>query len=182
MCGITGAMYFEDREPSQTMLKAMTDCMVHRGPNDFGFWGENRIGLGFRRLSVIDLKEGHQPLSNEDDTVWIVFNGEIYNYKYLRSSLQEKGHVFKTHSDTEVIVHMYEEFGEECVKHLRGMFGFVIWDRKRSVYLERVIILGSSPFIISRTAGSFCLDRKLKACWLQAAWTARYIQKACSII
>jgi asparagine synthase (glutamine-hydrolysing) len=163
MCGITGAMYFEDREPSQTMLKAMTDCIVHRGPNDFGFWGENRIGLGFRRLSVIDLKEGHQPLSNEDDTVWIVFNGEIYNYKYLRSSLQEKGHVFKTHSDTEVIVHMYEEFGEECVKHLRGMFGFVIWDRKKKRLFGARDHFGIKPFYYFKNSRQFLFGSEIKS-------------------
>ena len=82
-------------------------------------------------MSVIDIKEGHQPLANEDDSVWIIFNGEIYNYKALRRMLQERGHIFRTHSDTEVIVHLYEEYGEECVKHMRGMFGFVIWDREK---------------------------------------------------
>jgi asparagine synthase (glutamine-hydrolysing) len=163
MCGITGAMYFEDREPSQTMLKAMTDCIVHRGPNDFGFWGDNRIGLGFRRLSVIDLKEGHQPLANEDDTVWIVFNGEIYNYKYLRSTLQDKGHVFKTHSDTEVIVHLYEEFGEDCVKHLRGMFGFVIWDRKKKRLFGARDHFGIKPFYYYKSDRQFLFGSEIKS-------------------
>jgi asparagine synthase (glutamine-hydrolysing) len=163
MCGITGAMYFEDREPSQAMLKAMTDVIVHRGPNDFGFWGENRIGFGFRRLSVIDLKEGHQPLSNEDDMVWIVFNGEIYNYKYLRHSLQEKGHQFKTHSDTEVIVHLYEEYGEDCVKHMRGMFGFVIWDRRKKLLFGVRDHFGIKPFYFYKDGRQFLFGSEIKS-------------------
>jgi asparagine synthase (glutamine-hydrolysing) len=163
MCGITGAMYFEDREPSQTMLKAMTDCIVHRGPNDFGFWGENRIGLGFRRLSVIDLKEGHQPLANEDDSVWIVFNGEIYNYKYLRAELQEKGHQFKTHSDTEVIVHLYEEYGEECVHKMRGMFGFVIWDRRKKRLFGARDHFGIKPFYYYKDSRRFLFGSEIKS-------------------
>jgi asparagine synthase (glutamine-hydrolysing) len=163
MCGITGAMYFEDREPSQAMLKRMTDCIIHRGPNDVGYWGENRIGLGFRRLSIIDIKEGHQPLSNEDEKVWIVFNGEIYNYKYLRNSLQEKGHIFKTHTDTEVIVHLYEEYGEDCLKHLRGMFGFVIWDcRKKRLFGARDHF-GIKPFYYYKSSSQFLFGSEIKS-------------------
>ncbi|MEY9096102.1 asparagine synthase (glutamine-hydrolyzing) [Paenibacillus sp. RC84] len=146
MCGITGIMYFEDREPSVSMLQQMTDVIHHRGPNDSGFWTENRIGLGFRRLSIIDIAEGHQPLCNEDESVWIIFNGEIYNYKSLRSMLQDRGHVFRTNSDTEVIVHLYEEFGEECVKHLRGMFGFAIWDRRKKQLFAARDHFGIKPF------------------------------------
>ncbi|MVP01750.1 MULTISPECIES: asparagine synthase (glutamine-hydrolyzing) [Paenibacillus] len=146
MCGITGVMYFEDREPSLSMLQNMTDVIHHRGPNDSGFWTENRIGLGFRRLSIIDLAEGHQPLCNEDESVWIIFNGEIYNYKALRSMLLDRGHVFRTNSDTEVIVHLYEEFGEECVKHLRGMFGFAIWDRRKKELFAARDHFGIKPF------------------------------------
>ncbi|MCS7460248.1 asparagine synthase (glutamine-hydrolyzing) [Paenibacillus doosanensis] len=163
MCGITGAMYFEDREPSQAMLKAMTDVIIHRGPNDVGFWSENRIGLGFRRLSIIDIQEGHQPMSNEDDTVWIVFNGEIYNYKYLRSTLQERGHQFKTHSDTEVIVHMYEEYGEDCVKQLRGMFGFVIWDRRKKLLFGARDQFGIKPFYYFKDRKRFLFGSEIKS-------------------
>lgn len=108
----------------------MADAIAHRGPDDEGFYMSGPLGLGFRRLSIIDLATGHQPLSNEDGTVWIVFNGEIYNYQELRSALQGKGHIFKTQTDTEVIVHLYEEFGEGCVEKLRGMFAFAIWDEK----------------------------------------------------
>lgn len=128
------------------MLQQMTDVIHHRGPNDSGFWTENRIGLGFRRLSIIDIAEGHQPLCNEDESVWIIFNGEIYNYKSLRSMLQDRGHVFRTNSDTEVIVHLYEEFGEECVKHLRGMFGFAIWDRRKKQLFAARDHFGIKPF------------------------------------
>src|SRR3984957_12306485 len=116
----------------------MADTIAHRGPDDEGYHVSGPIGLGFRRLSIIDLATGHQPLSNEDGTVWIVFNGEIYNYQELRAFLQGKGHVFKTQTDTEVIVHLYEEFGEDCVEKLRGMFAFAIWDeRKESLFLAR---------------------------------------------
>src|SRR2546425_6554940 len=104
----------------------MADTLNHRGPDDEGFYCGPGIGLGFRRLSIIDLSGGHQPLSNEDGTVWIVFNGEIYNYQELREHLLSRGHIFKTQADTEVIVHLYEELGEACVERLRGMFAFAI--------------------------------------------------------
>ena len=107
----------------------MADTITHRGPDDDGYYVEGAVGFGFRRLSIIDLSGGHQPLANEDDTVWIVFNGEIYNYQELRELLLSKGHTFKTKTDTEVIVHLYEEFGEHCVEKLRGMFAFAIWDK-----------------------------------------------------
>ncbi|NTZ17897.1 asparagine synthase (glutamine-hydrolyzing) [Paenibacillus sp. JMULE4] len=163
MCGITGVLYFEDREPAPSMLKSMTDIIVHRGPDDVGFWTENRIGLGFRRLSIIDLSEGHQPLANEDETVWIVFNGEIYNYKYLRNTLQSRGHRFKTHSDTEVIVHLYEEYGEDCVKHLRGMFGFVIWDRRKKRLFGARDHFGIKPFYYYNDGKRFLFGSEIKS-------------------
>ena len=116
----------------------MADTIQHRGPDDEGYYVSGPVGLGFRRLSIIDLKSGHQPLSNEDGTIWIVFNGEIYNFQELRTFLQSKGHVFKTLSDTEVIVHLYEEFGPECVKKMRGMFAFAIWDgNAKTLFLAR---------------------------------------------
>lgn len=163
MCGITGVMYFEDREPSLSMLKNMTDIIHHRGPDDSGFWTDNRIGLGFRRLSIIDLAEGHQPLSNEDESVWIVFNGEIYNYQTLRNLLIERGHQFRTHSDTEVIVHLYEEFGEECVKYLRGMFGFVIWDRKKKELFGVRDHFGIKPFYYHYSGRQFLFGSEIKS-------------------
>ncbi|WP_159886342.1 asparagine synthase (glutamine-hydrolyzing) [Paenibacillus puerhi] len=163
MCGITGVMYFEDREPSRELLTSMIDCIVHRGPDDSGFWSDNRIGLGFRRLSIIDIKEGHQPLANEDDSVWIVFNGEIYNYKYLRDMLQNKGHVFKTHTDTEVIVHLYEEYGEACVEKLRGMFGFVIWDKRQRKLFGARDQFGIKPFYYYKDNTRFLFGSEIKS-------------------
>jgi asparagine synthase (glutamine-hydrolysing) len=139
VCGICGKLNF-DREArvSPELLKSMADTIYHRGPDDEGFYASGPIGLGFRRLSIIDLNTGHQPISNEDGSVWIVFNGEIYNYQELREFLVSKGHVFSTKTDTEVIVHLYEEFGPQCVQKLRGMFGFAIWDkRQQSLFLAR---------------------------------------------
>jgi asparagine synthase (glutamine-hydrolysing) len=139
MCGICGKMTF-DREGrgNPVEIEQMLDLIRHRGPDDEGVYCGQQIGLGHRRLSIIDLSTGHQPLSNEDGTVWIVFNGEIYNYRELRPFLLERGHKFRTQSDTEVIVHLYEELGPRCVEKLRGMFAFAIWDeRNHSLLLAR---------------------------------------------
>jgi asparagine synthase (glutamine-hydrolysing) len=139
MCGICGKFFFDrGASVSEVVIKDMADAITHRGPDDEGFYISGQIGLGFRRLSIIDLSGGHQPLSNEDGTVWIIFNGEIYNFQTLRGELIAKGHSFRTKSDTEVIVHLYEEYGPDCVQHLRGMFAFAIWDsRERALFLAR---------------------------------------------
>jgi asparagine synthase (glutamine-hydrolysing) len=163
MCGIAGLMYFDGREPELAELKHMTDVIHHRGPDDSGFWTDRGVGLGFRRLSIIDLAEGHQPLCNEDETVWIIFNGEIYNYKSLRSLLQDKGHQFRTHSDTEVIVHLYEEYGQECVKMLRGMFGFVIWDKRKRELFGARDHFGIKPFYYHNTPDRFIFGSEIKS-------------------
>ncbi len=113
------------------------DTLVHRGPDDEGFYSDEQVSLGMRRLSIIDVQGGHQPIHNEDMTVWVVFNGEIYNFIELREELAKKGHAFYTKTDTEVIVHLYEEFGKDCVHHLRGMFAFALWDKARC-YASRV--------------------------------------------
>jgi asparagine synthase (glutamine-hydrolysing) len=116
----------------------MSDSIQHRGPDDEGFFIDGNVGLGFRRLSIIDLATGHQPLANEDETIWIVFNGEIYNYQELQENLVRQGHIFKTKSDTETIVHLYEQHGTDCLQYLRGMFGFAIWDgRKKRLFCAR---------------------------------------------
>src|SRR5882724_6464693 len=131
MCAIAGIYNFKSLEPvSPRLLKAMTDTLVHRGPDDEGFYLSGPVGLGHRRLSIIDLEAGHQPMTNEDGSIWVVFNGEIYNFQELKDFLVSKGHIFKTRSDTEAIVHLYEEQGEECFSALRGMFAIAIWDAR----------------------------------------------------
>jgi asparagine synthase (glutamine-hydrolysing) len=139
MCGICGKVMFDPagRVP-KALLKSMADAMAHRGPDDEGFYVSHQVGLGFRRLSIIDLGGGHQPLSNEDQTIWVIFNGEIYNFQALRRDLITRGHVFRTNSDTEVIVHLYEQYGSDCVTRLRGMFAFALWDsNSRTLLLAR---------------------------------------------
>jgi len=129
MCGICGILNITgDGKIDSDQLKKMTDVIIHRGPDDVGYYIKDNIGLGIRRLSIIDLVTGHQPISNEDQSIWIVLNGEIYNFLELKDNLIKKGHRFRTKTDTEVIVHLYEEYGTECVKHLRGMFCFALWD------------------------------------------------------
>ncbi len=138
MCGIAGWYSRKPVENGPILMKRMLSEIVHRGPDDEGQYLQGPIALGIRRLSIIDVEGGHQPLCNEDGTVWVVLNGEIYNFQELRSELQGKGHVFATRSDTEVIVHGYEEWGDDCVTHLNGMFGVAIWDaRKRRLLLAR---------------------------------------------
>jgi asparagine synthase (glutamine-hydrolysing) len=146
MCGICGKLNFEpSADIDAGMLSSMLDSMSHRGPDDEGLHIASNLGLGHRRLSIIDLNTGHQPLSNEDGTVWIVFNGEIYNYRELRSFLLGKGHVFKTQTDTEVIIHLYEELGPKCLERLRGMFAFAIWDAKSHTLFVARDRLGIKP-------------------------------------
>jgi asparagine synthase (glutamine-hydrolysing) len=164
MCGICGKLIFDSQATvSPALIKAMADAMLHRGPDDDGYYVSGQVGLGFRRLSIIDLSGGHQPLCNEDGTVWIVFNGEIYNYRELREFLVAKGHVFKTQSDTEVIVHLYEELGETCVERLRGMFAFAIWDaRRKSLFLARDRV-GIKPLYYSMSNTSLIFASEIKA-------------------
>ncbi len=138
MCGICGIVS-PNETPSMDLLQSMSRTMRHRGPDDEGFHTEPGAGLGFQRLSIIDLSGGHQPMSSADGTLHLVFNGEIYNYQKLRQMLEATGrHPFKTNSDTEVILHLYQEYGEDCVTHLRGMFAFALWDsKKKSLFMAR---------------------------------------------
>jgi asparagine synthase (glutamine-hydrolysing) len=137
MCGIAGQFNFQRREPvERETIVRMARCIAHRGPDDEGFFVAGPIGLGFRRLSIIDLGGGHQPMSDTEETVWIIFNGEIYNYRELRAELQSKGHQFRTNSDTEVIIHGYKQWGIDVLNHLNGMFGLAIWD----VPNERLVV------------------------------------------
>jgi asparagine synthase (glutamine-hydrolysing) len=164
MCGICGIFFSErDWHAKRDALARMNSRIVHRGPDDEGFFVEENVGLAMRRLSIIDLKSGHQPLANENQDVWIVFNGEIYNHAQLRTQLEAKGHRYRTRSDTETIVHLYEEYGRDCVKHLRGMFAFVIWDRrKRGLFVARDR-LGIKPFYYRWDGKSFLFGSEIKA-------------------
>jgi len=139
MCGFCG-IYYKDKSQrvKPGLIKAMSDTIIHRGPDDSGEYIKNNIGLGFRRLSIIDLEGGHQPMANHDESVWIVYNGEIYNHLEIRKTLETKGYKYKTNSDTETIIHAYEEYGEDCVHHLRGMFAFTIYDsRSEKLFIVR---------------------------------------------
>jgi len=141
----------------------MANSIVHRGPDDSGFYVDSPVALGFRRLSIVDLSGGHQPMSNEDGTVWIVFNGEIYNHADLRPDLERRGHRYSTRSDTETIVHLYEEYGDDCVHHLRGMFAFAIWDSKnRRLFCARDR-LGIKPLYFAERDGQFAFASEMKA-------------------
>jgi asparagine synthase (glutamine-hydrolysing) len=132
MCGICGQIKIASDEPvDQQTIRRMSQTMVHRGPDDQGFFFDRSLGFGFRRLSIIDLSGGHQPMSDAEESVWIVFNGEIYNYKELHAELEGQGHQFRTNSDTEVIIHGYKQWGTDVFNHLNGMFGAAIWDVKR---------------------------------------------------
>jgi len=146
MCGIAGFIDVErSHEDAEPLIESMCEVIRHRGPDDQGTWVGDGVALGIRRLSIIDLAGGHQPIFNEDQSIVVVFNGEIYNYRELREELQGHGHHFTTSSDTETIVHAYEEYGDECVKHLRGMFTFAIWDRNRHRLLAARDRFGKKP-------------------------------------
>lgn len=172
MCGICGIYNFNGRPVDGELLRRMNNTMVHRGPDNEGYHLDDRIGLGHRRLSIIDLNTGHQPIFNEDKTKVIVFNGEIYNFKDLRGKLENKGHRFKTKTDTEVILHGYEEWGTECVERLRGMFAFAIWDSKQQTLFLARDRLGIKPLYY------FCKNSKLIfASELKAILEDRSVQK-----
>lgn len=164
MCGIAGIYNYKTLEPvSERFLKSMNDTLVHRGPDDQGFYVSDEVGLAHRRLSIIDLATGHQPMTNEDCTVWVVFNGEIYNFCELHQWLETKGHRFETRSDTEVIVHLYEEKGEECFSDLRGMFAVAIWDqRKKKLILARDRV-GKKPLFYYHDGSKIVFASEIKA-------------------
>jgi len=168
MCGIAGFL-LRDADDSAGLLRAMAGAIAHRGPDDEGFFeaqtgaGDARVGLAHRRLSIIDLGTGHQPLGNEDDSIQIVFNGEIYNFQALRDELITRGHEFKTASDTETIVHAYEEYGDDCVGHFRGMFAFAIWDARRERLLLARDRFGKKPLYLYEGNGSLLFASEIKS-------------------
>src|SRR5579875_267813 len=146
MCGIAGFIDSEySQENAEQLIDAMCKIIRHRGPDDQGTWVGGGVALGMRRLSIIDLAGGHQPIFNEDQSILTVFNGEIYNYKELKATLEERGHRFQTNSDTEAIVHAYEEYGDACPQYLRGMFAFAIWDKKHQRLLLARDRFGKKP-------------------------------------
>jgi asparagine synthase (glutamine-hydrolysing) len=164
MCGIAGMVQTEaDGAVDVATIHQMCDAIVHRGPDDEGIFVKAGVGLGMRRLSIIDLAGGHQPVFNEDKTVWIVFNGEIYNFLELRPELERRGHRFSTHSDTEVIVHLYEEYGAECVQKLRGMFAFALYDERAARLLLVRDRLGKKPLHYAVQNGTLLFASEIKA-------------------
>lgn len=179
MCGICGIKYFDGKKVQFDLLSQMTNTLYHRGPDDEGYFinhkhdgqsqkwkfinGLGNVGFGHRRLSIIDLSSGHQPLSNENNSIWITFNGEIYNFKELRDDLEKKGHKFRTRSDTEVIVHAYEEWGEQCAEKFRGMFAFAIWDEKNQALFLARDRLGIKPLYYYVDDQKFIFGSEIKA-------------------
>jgi asparagine synthase (glutamine-hydrolysing) len=164
MCGICGVYLLDngwDMHPS--ILKNMCDTIYHRGPDDEGFYFNDSVFLGSRRLSIIDLAHGKQPMSNEDQSIWLVFNGEIYNYPELRERLIQKGHSIRTNSDTEVIIHAYEEYGESFATELNGMFAFALWDGNLKQLLIARDRVGIKPLYYTHQRGKFVFASELKA-------------------
>jgi len=164
MCGIAGRFNFNASHPvDRARLAAMTTALAHRGPDADGYYVADGIGLGHRRLSIIDLSTGDQPLSNEDGTIWTVFNGEIYNFADLRKELEAHGHVFRTHTDTEVIVHAYEQWGADSVTRFRGMFAIALWDAPRRRLLLVRDRLGIKPVYYSLLSSGIVFGSEIKA-------------------
>lgn len=164
MCGICGVFNLQSGEPvSRDLLAQMTDLISHRGPDESGIYLDGPVGLGSTRLSIIDLSNGHQPMSNEKGDIWIVFNGEIWNYQALRKELLEKGHQFRTHSDTETIIHAYEEYGADCIAHLNGMFGLAIWDPSCKRLLLARDRVGKKPLYYALVDGNLLFASEIKS-------------------
>lgn len=164
MCGIAGKMIFSGDIVNKSLINKMCNTLVHRGPDDEGVYTAPYIGLGQRRLSIIDLsRTAAPPLANEDETVWLVFNGEIYNFNSLRKTLVDKGHIFKTHTDTEVIIHLYEEYGIDCLKYLRGMFSFALWDAEKKRLFAARDHMGKKPFYYTKSTSAFIFGSEIKA-------------------
>jgi asparagine synthase (glutamine-hydrolysing) len=163
MCGIVGIVRNDRAEVDQALVGRMCAAIKHRGPDDDGFYFNSAVGLGMRRLAIIDLKSGQQPIHNQDRTAWIVFNGEIYNYRELRDKLEKLGHTFYTNSDTEAIVHAYDQYGADCPNHLRGMFAFAIWDeRTQELFLARDRV-GKKPLLYAQVNGQLVFGSEFSA-------------------
>ncbi|HEY5402125.1 MAG TPA: asparagine synthase (glutamine-hydrolyzing) [Pyrinomonadaceae bacterium] len=163
MCGIVGLVRNDGKPIDEGLLARMNEAIRHRGPDEDGFYVNGSVGLAMRRLAIIDLKSGQQPIHNRDRTAWIVFNGEIYNYLELREKLEKLGHTFYTNSDTEAIVHAYDQYGSDCPKHLRGMFAFAIWDeRTQELFLARDRV-GKKPLLYAEVNGQLVFGSEFSA-------------------
>src|SRR5262249_21852264 len=164
MCGIVGIVNLDPRENvDEALLKRMRDVLRHRGPDGEGLWTEGPVGLGHRRLAIVDVTGGQQPMANEDESCWIVYNGEVYNHGALRPGLEARGHHYRTRSDTETILHLYEEEQERCVERLRGMFAFALWDRARKRLLLARDRLGIKPLYYAATPREILFASEIKA-------------------
>ena len=164
MCGIAGVVAFDPEERiDSTRVVRMRDSMEHRGPDGAGLWVEGPVGLGHRRLAIVDVGGGHQPMANEDDSVWVVFNGEIYNHNDLRPALIERGHVYRTRCDTETILHAYDEWGDDGLARLEGMFAFALWDRRARRLILGRDRLGIKPLYIAETDQELLFASEVKA-------------------
>ena len=163
MCGICGISPSDHQIPEKSLLKQMTEAIAHRGPDSDGFHAEPGIGLGMRRLAIIDVAGGDQPIPNEDESLWIIFNGESHNFPELFAELVKKGHEFRTRSDTECILHLYEEYGDDCVKHLRGQAAFALWDRKNKKLLLARDRMGKKPLYYTVQNGTLHFASELSA-------------------
>ena len=164
MCGICGRLEFDsEKRVSPALLQGMMQAISHRGPDGHGLHAVGPVGLGHTRLAIIDLNTGAQPIANEDQSIWVVYNGEIYNFHELRSELLEKGHRFLSTTDTEVIVHLYEEYGKDCLSRMRGMFAFALWDDKQKVLLLARDRVGIKPLYYSVTANAIVFASEIKA-------------------
>jgi len=163
MCGIAGFVGDKTEREARAIIERMMATLVHRGPDDQGTYVDQAVALGVRRLAVIDLRTGHQPVSNEDGTLCAAQNGEIYNFRSLRERLRDLGHVFRTQSDTEVIVHAYEAYGEDCVSYLEGMFAFAVWDSRQHMLLLARDRMGEKPLYYYAGPDAFVFGSELKA-------------------
>src|SRR5438067_4749706 len=185
MCGICGALTFGQSADAveERTLRAMADTLRHRGPDADGYFlaADGRVGFGFRRLSIVDLATGDQPMSNEDETVWLVFNGEIYNHADHRPSLEARGHRFRSRCDAEVIVHLYEEYGPDCVHHLRGMFAFALWDSRRRRLLLARDRIGVKPLYFAALPHALLFGSEIKALFGHPALAPRLNEDALSL-
>src|ERR1700693_964021 len=164
MCGIAVILKLvRDTRASAAALREMCRVLPRRGPDDAAFYPAGAIGIGMRRLSIVDVAGGHQPISNEDGTLWIVFNGEIYNHLMLREQLIARGHRYSTHSDTETVIHLFEEYGADCVQPLRGMFAFAIWNRNTKTLFIARDRLGIKPLYYKLTPERLLFGSEIKA-------------------